>query len=83
MVMYIEAVTKRNSPPAMLLRESYREDGKVRKRTLANLSCLPDEVVEGLKVLPRGGVVAATGRTCVRGSLKVRARPNFEALIRP
>jgi hypothetical protein len=55
-VMYIESVPNRDSPPAILLRESYREDGKVRKRTLANLSCLPDEVIEGLKVLLRGGV---------------------------
>ena len=46
----------RNSPAAVLLRESYREDGKVRKRTLSNLSCLPEEVIEGLKVLLRGGV---------------------------
>ena len=54
--MYIESVPNRNSPPAVLLRESYREDGKVRKRTLANLSCLGTEVIEGLKVLMRGGV---------------------------
>jgi transposase len=54
--MYIEAVPNRDSPPAILLRESYREDGKVRKRTLANLSALSAEVIEGLKVLLRGGV---------------------------
>src|ERR1700675_700418 len=54
--MYIESVPNRDSPPAVLLRESYREDGKVCKRTLANLSCLSDEVIEGLKVLLRGGV---------------------------
>ncbi len=54
--MYIESVPNRDSPPAVLLRESYREDGKVRKRTLANLSCLSTEVIEGLKVLLRGGV---------------------------
>lgn len=54
--MYIESVPNRNSPPAVLLRESYREGGKVRKRTLANLSCLPGEVIDGLKVLLRGGV---------------------------
>ena len=35
--MYIESVPNRDSPPAVLLRESYRENGKVRKRTLANL----------------------------------------------
>jgi hypothetical protein len=54
--MYIESVPNRNSPAAVLLRESYRENGKVRKRTLANLSCLSSEVLEGLKVLLRGGV---------------------------
>lgn len=58
--MYIEAVANRNSPPAVLLRESYREDGKVRKRTLANLSCLSDDVIAGLKVLLRGGVAVAS-----------------------
>jgi len=36
--MYIESVPNRNSPPAILLRESYREHGRVRKRTLCNLS---------------------------------------------
>lgn len=54
--MYIEFVPNRDSPPAVLLRESYREEGKVRKRTLANLSCLSAEVIEGLKTLLRGGV---------------------------
>ena len=54
--MYIESVANRDSPPAILLRESYREAGKVCKRTLANLSCLSTEVIEGLKVLLRGGV---------------------------
>jgi transposase len=54
--MYIEHVPNRSSPPAVLLRESFRDGGKVRKRTLANLSSLPAEVIEGLKVLLRGGV---------------------------
>jgi len=55
--MHIERVPNRNSPPAVLLRQSYREGGKVRKRTLANLSKLPDEAVEGLKILLKGGTV--------------------------
>ena len=59
-VMYIEAVANRNSPPAVLLRESFREDGKVRKRTLANLSCLSDDVIQGLRVLLRGGVAVTS-----------------------
>lgn len=54
--MYIEAIRNRNSPPAVLLREAYRYQGKVKKRTLANLSCLPAQVVEGLKVLLKGGI---------------------------
>jgi transposase len=53
--MYIESIPNRNSPPAVLLRESFREDGKVKKRTLANLSCLPVNVIEGLRILLAGG----------------------------
>ncbi len=44
--MYIKRVPNRNSPPAILLRESYREDGKVKKRNLANLSHWSAEKVE-------------------------------------
>ena len=61
--MYIESVPNRDSPPAVLLRESYREAGKVRKRTLANLSCLSAEVIEGLKVLLRGGVAVPSAES--------------------
>ena len=53
--MYIERVPNRNSPPAVLLRESYREGGKIRKRTLANLSKLPDTVVDNLRIVLKGG----------------------------
>ena len=58
--MYIETIPNRDSPPAILLRESYRQDGKVRKRTLANLSALSAPVIEGLKVLLRGGVAVSS-----------------------
>ena len=64
--MYIEAVPNRDSPPAILLRESYRDDGKVRKRTLANLSSLSTEVIEGLKVLLRGGVAVPDAQEVFR-----------------
>ena len=57
--MYIESVPNRNSPPAVLLRESFRHDGKVRKRTLANLSKWPPELVAGLRVLLKGGAAVA------------------------
>ena len=55
--MYIEAVPNRNSPPAILLRESYREGGKVRKRTLCNLSDWSPAHIEGLRGVLKGGTV--------------------------
>jgi Transposase DDE domain len=60
--MYIEAVPNRNSPPAILLRESYRENGKVRKRTLCNLSDWPTAHVEGLRGVLKGGTVIPAER---------------------
>ncbi len=52
--MHIEAVPNRGSHPTILLRQSYREGTKVRKRTLANLTCLPAEAIETLKRALRG-----------------------------
>jgi hypothetical protein len=64
--MYIERVPNRNSPPAILLRESYREGKKVRKRTLANLTKWPKQPVEGLQVLLRGGAALDPPRRASR-----------------
>src|ERR1700750_3040335 len=60
--MYIESVPNRNSPPAILLRESYREGGKVRKRTLCNLSDWPIAHIEGLRGVLKGGTVIPAER---------------------
>jgi transposase len=60
--MYIEAVPNRNSPPAILLRESYRHEGKVRKRTLCNLSDWSPAHVEGLRGVLKGGTVIPAGQ---------------------
>jgi hypothetical protein len=58
--MYITRVPNRASPPAVLLRESYREGGKVKNRTVANLSSWPEAKVEALsralKGLPPAGL---------------------------
>lgn len=54
--MYIDVVPNRKSPPAVLLRESFREGKKIRKRTLANLSMLPDHAVEALRQSLRAGM---------------------------
>ena len=52
--MYIAAVPNRKSPPAILIRESYREDGKVKTRTLANLSRLPKNIIELIRKSLKG-----------------------------
>jgi hypothetical protein len=65
--MFIETVPNRASPPAVLLRESFRdEQGRSQKRTLANLSQLPGSVLEGLKSLLRGGIVIGTDPASLR-----------------
>jgi len=70
--MYIERVPNRRSPPAVLLRESFREGGRVRKRTLANLSHLPDTTIEQLRRALRGeSLVAMDDAFAI-----VRARPH-------
>ena len=52
--MYVAVVPNRGSPPAILLRESYREGGKVKNRTLANLSGWPEEKVDDLRRVLKG-----------------------------
>ena len=66
--MFIDKVPNRNSPPAILLRESRREGGKVRKHTIANLSSCPEEAIEafalslrGVKLVPQGEAFAIEG----------------------
>jgi hypothetical protein len=55
--MFIQVIPNRGSPPAILLRESYREGGKVKKRTLCNLTRWPPSLLEGFKALLKGGTV--------------------------
>ncbi len=57
--MYIATIPNRNSPPAILLREGYRENGKVKNRTLANLSMLPPEAIEVLRRALKGEKLVA------------------------
>ncbi|MDA3664713.1 IS1634 family transposase, partial [Mycobacterium xenopi] len=52
--MYVARVPNRGSPPAILLRESYREGGKVKNRTLANLTRWPQDKVEALSRVLKG-----------------------------
>ena len=72
--MYVTRVPNRGSPPAVLLRESYREAGQVKTRTLANLSRWPEHKVErlqrALKGMPSAADLAAAfeiGRSLPHG----------------
>ncbi|MBT3328168.1 MAG: IS1634 family transposase [Gemmatimonadales bacterium] len=58
--MYIATIPNRNSPPAILLREGYREGGKVKNRTLANLSKLPPEAIEAIRRVLKGEQLVST-----------------------
>ncbi len=58
--MYIATIPNRNSPPAILLRESYREKGKVKNRTLANLSSLPPQSIDVLRRSLKGENLVST-----------------------
>ncbi len=59
--MYIATIPNRDSPPAILLREGYREGGKVRTRTLANLSKLPPEALAALRQVLKGDKLIKAG----------------------
>ena len=54
---HIETIPNRNSPPAILLRKAWREGKRIRKLTLANLTHLPPDLVEGIRRVLKGGVV--------------------------
>ncbi len=65
--MYIATIPNRGSPPAILLREGYREAGAVKTRTLANLSKLPADAIAAL-------------RQVLKGDTLIKADSAFEAL---
>src|SRR5712692_9898320 len=59
--MYVETIPNRNSPPAILLRESFREDGQVHKRTLSNISDWPAAQIESLRRVLKGETFPSDG----------------------
>jgi transposase len=89
--MHIDGVPNRSSRPTYLLRESYREGKKVRKRTIANLSSLSDEQIEAIRAVLAGHTVRPveelwqTTRSRSHGAVQaVRVamqRLGFESLI--
>ncbi len=73
--MHIESVPNRKSHPTILIRQSYREDGKVKKRTIANITHLPPQVIEGIRVLLRGGLAVQSLEDIEHFEI-VRSRPH-------
>ena len=72
--MYVAVVPNRNSPPAILLRESFREHGKVRNRTIANLSDWAPAKVDALRAVLQGST--AVGAPLPQAFDIVRSRPH-------
>jgi transposase len=73
--MYVAAIPNRNSPPAVLLRESYREGGKVKSRTIANITHLASDQIEALRYALKGEFSAAAS-PLPESFLVSRSRPH-------
>lgn len=79
--MYITTIPNRDSPPAILLREGYRENGKVKTRTLANLSKLPAEGIVALRQILRGKQLVSTDEAFEIVENGSRAHGHAEAVL--
>ena len=72
---HIQRIQKTLQPPPAVLRESYRESGKVKTRTVANLSGWPDAKVEARRPLRGETVIAAAERVESRGGCRMVTLP--------
>jgi transposase len=79
--MYIAYIPNRDSPPAILLREGYREGGKVKTRTLANLSKLPAEAIAVLSQVLKGKQMVAADEAFEIVQDGSRAHGHAEAVL--
>jgi transposase len=74
--MYVATIPNRNSPPAILLRESFRLHGKVNNRTLANISHWPSAQVDALRAVLKGTTSVAVAAPLPEAFEIVRSRPH-------
>ena len=70
MSYHVDVIPNRNSPPAILFRQAQRDDKRIRRTTLANLSKLPPQIVDG--VCRQLGLERLLQRTSSRGALRGR-----------
>src|ERR1700726_2203287 len=73
--MYVAVIPNRGAPPAILLRESYRQAGKTKNRTLTNLSRWPAERIEQLRAVLRGDKLLPAAE-----AVEIRALPHGHVL---
>ena len=57
MALSVDVIPNRSSPPAILLREAWRDGARIRRRTLANLSKMPPVLVDAVRAALAGGVI--------------------------
>ncbi len=91
--MYIEFIPNRNSRPTVLLREAWREGGKVRKRTIANLTGLSEDKITALRLILKGeplihpaeAFVVEQSQSCghVHAILKLIDKIRFKEILGP
>lgn len=79
--MYVVSIPNRNSPPAVLLRESFREHGKVKNRTLANLSSWDPAQVEALRAVLKGATFASSTAPAAFEILRSRPHGHVAAVL--
>lgn len=70
--MHVDVVPNRNFSPCVLIRESYREEGKIRHRKLANISDLSSDRIMAIKRALRGGFDEVASSATQGGSSRVR-----------
>ena len=56
MSYHLESIPNRNSRPTLLIREAWREGKRIRKKTRANLTGMPEPLVNGIRALLKGGI---------------------------
>ena len=69
--MFIDVVPNRKSRPTILIRQSYREGGKVKKRTFANITNLPPEMIEKIRAVLQGAVLADAPGGGLSGAFRI------------
>ena len=81
--MFFDVVPNRKSPPTVLIRHSYREGGKVKKRTLANITKLPPEMTEKIRGILRGTSLADAPGGGLRDAFGIVRAVRSAGVIRP